>query len=53
MLRESFAVKLDDAYIILAVEVTQSRNECLNLFAPGCTGILFTVKSDVFLVYCK
>lgn len=46
MLKESFAVKLDDAYIILAAEVTQSRNECLNPFGPGCAGILFTVKSE-------
>lgn len=44
MLKESFAVKLDDAFIILAAEVIWSRNECLNSFGPECTGILFTVK---------
>lgn len=45
MLKESFAVKLGEAYIILAAEVTKNRNECLNPFGPECTGILFTVKS--------
>lgn len=46
MQKESFAVKLDDAYIILAAEVAQSRNECLNPYGPGCDEILFTVKSE-------
>lgn len=45
MLKESFAVKLDYAYIILAAEVTKYRNGCLNPFGPECTEILFTVKS--------
>lgn len=46
MLKETFAVKLDDAYIILTAEVTQSRNECLNPHGPGYAETLFPVKSE-------
>lgn len=46
MLKESLAVKLDGAYIILPAAVTQRRNECLNPFGPECSGIIFTEKSE-------